>query len=133
MKALLEVVCVALGGALGASLRYGVARGALALWPGHRLSLPMSTLAVNVAGCLMVGLVLPVLLAREHAGGTHHVRLFVVVGLLGALTTFSTFGAETLAFWRDGKPAVALASVALHLLLGLMAVAAGAWLGQRWA
>lgn len=131
MRVLLDIAAVALGGAIGASTRYGVGRAAMAMLREHPLALPAATLAVNVAGCLAIGLVLPWLLSREADGAAHHLRLLVVVGVLGAFTTYSTFGIETFALWREGKIGVALAYVAMHLLFGLAAVAVGAMLGER--
>ncbi len=127
----MDIAAIALGGALGASTRYGVARTALVLLKEHPLALPAATLAVNVAGCLAIGMVLPWLLAREEDGAAHHMRLLVVVGALGAFTTYSTFGVETLTLWREGKIGVALAYVAMHLVFGFAAVALGAMLGER--
>lgn len=131
MRLLLDIAAVALGGALGASARYGVARAALTMLREHPLVLPAATLAVNVAGCLAVGLVLPWLLARESDDAPHHLRLLVVVGAMGAFTTYSTFGVETLMLWREGKAGVALAYVAMHLGFGFAAVAVGAMVGER--
>lgn len=128
---LLDIAAVALGGALGASARYGVGRAAMAMLREHPLALPAATLAINAAGCLAIGLVLPWLLSREEAGAAHHLRLLVVVGVLGAFTTYSAFGFETFALWREGKLGVALGYVALHLVLGFAAVAVGAMVGER--
>jgi CrcB protein len=131
VKVLLDIAAIALGGALGASTRYGVARSSVALLKDHSLALPAATLAVNVAGCFVVGLVLPWLFAREADGATHHARLLVVVGALGAFTTYSTFGVETLTLWREGRVGVALAYVAMHLVFGFAAVAVGAMIGEK--
>lgn len=128
---LIDIAAIALGGAVGASSRYGVARTSVALLKDHPIALPAATLAINVVGCFAVGLVLPWLLAREADGAGHHARLLVVVGAIGAFTTYSTFGVDTLTLWREGKPGVALAYVAMHLVLGLAAVAVGAMIGER--
>lgn len=131
MRVLLDIAAVALGGALGASMRYGAGRVLLASLKEHPLALPIATLLVNVVGCLAIGMVLPWLLAREADGAAQHSRLLVVVGVLGAFTTYSTFGLETVTLWREGKAGIAFGYVALHLVLGLGAVAFGAWLGQK--
>ena len=120
-----------MGGALGASARYGVARGMRGWLQEHPLALPAATLLVNVVGCLAIGVVLPWLLAREAEGASHHVRLLVAVGALGAFTTYSTFGVETFVLWRDGRWGLAIGSVALHLALGLGAVMLGLRIGER--
>ena len=131
MRWLLDIGVVALGGALGASARYGVAQGVGFWLKAHPLALPAATLLVNVLGCLAIGLVLPWLVAREADGSTHHVRLLVAVGVLGAFTTYSAFGFEAFALWRDGRAGVALAIVGLHLVLGFAAVAVGVLIGER--
>ena len=84
---------------------------------------PFGTLGVNVLGCLVIGLL----------GGwadnlemfTPSARLFLLLGVLGGFTTFSTFGYETMALARDRETVAALANVSLHIVLGL----AGVWLG----
>lgn len=123
---------VALGGALGAMARYGVGRGLVGALQGHTLALPAATLLVNVVGCLAIGVLLPWLLMRESDGAAAHARLLLVVGVLGSLTTYSTYGYEVLTLWREGRMTLAMATVALHLTLGLGAVAVGVWAGQRW-
>jgi CrcB protein len=78
---------------------------------------------VNVAGCLLIG-------AAAAAADTRQLlspeaRLFLMVGVLGGFTTFSTFGYETLALARDGEALRAAANVITHVVLGLAAVWAG--------
>jgi len=97
----------------------------------HPIALPTATLLVNVLGCLVVGLALPWLLAREADSATHHARLLVVIGVLGAFTTYSTFGVETFELWRSGRWGLSLGYVACHLVLGLAAVGAGVWVSER--
>ena len=109
-------LAVALGGALGASARYGAG---LAFGFGMR-----STLVVNLIGAFVVGLVYPALSAR---GGLP--ALFLLTGVLGSLTTFSAFTLEATGAGRDplmGGFAYALLSVAAGLLLakGGLALAA---------
>ena len=114
-------VLVALGGAVGALARYGIG-----VRVGPR-SFPWATLAVNLTGCLLLGLVL---------GGVGPVRwsasttTAVAVGALGAYTTFSTFGFETFTLLRDERLAAAAAYVALSLGGGVAATAAG-WAAGR--
>jgi len=118
------LLLVATGGAAGSVLRYlaGLAAKSIA----GDSAFPWGTLVVNVLGCAAIGAVLDWLPSRgEHA---EQWRCLLVVGVLGGFTTFSAFGAETLALWRAGQPALALANVAAQLLLGVAAVAGGAWL-----
>ncbi len=121
---MINVLWVALGGALGASARYAAS---LALQrPGS--ALPLATLAVNALGCLLAGACMS--WSERHALAPS-LRLFLLTGALGGFTTFSAFGVETLALQRSGRPGLALANVALQLLVGLGAVAAGWRLGSR--
>jgi CrcB protein len=114
------VVLVLLGGALGAPLRYLVD---LLVQSRHDSVLPWGTLSVNVVGSLLLGM-LAALVVRADAptwlltlGGT---------GLCGALTTFSTFGFETIRLVEGGSWLEALTNVGLSLTLG-MAACLGGW------
>ena len=111
---------VALGGALGSALRYGVSLAAVRWLPGR--SWPWATFAVNVVGCLAIGWVLAGVRAQ---GLSESVRLFVAVGILGGLTTFSTFGAETFSMLESGRWGLAAAYAGASVLAGLVAVWAG--------
>jgi CrcB protein len=82
-------------------------------------------LLVNVVGCLVVGAVTGVLRARP--GVPDGVRLFLVVGVCGGLTTFSTWMVTDVLLVRDGASATALADVLVSLIAGIFAV----WLGFR--
>lgn len=122
-----HLLLVGLGGFAGASCRYLVVSAAQRWFP--LAVLPWGTLAVNVAGCALIGLLAAFAEARAVLGdGT---RLLLFTGLLGGFTTFSAFSLETLHLWRDGHASTAALHVGLHLLLCLGAVAAGDGLG-RW-
>lgn len=115
---------VGLGGFAGAVLRFLGLALAKRLAPGSPY--PWGTLAVNVLGCLAIGY----LVGRLEAGArlSAEGRAFLIAGVLGSFTTFSTFGHETVLLARDGPPLAALGNVALHLLLGVGAVlVGGAW------
>ena len=109
-----EALLVAAGGAAGALARWGLAL-ATARWAAG--GLPVATWAANLAGCFLIGLALP--LAGDR------VRLGLVVGFLGAFTTFSTYSADTLALWAEGRAALAVANAVGSVALGLAAVALG--------
>jgi CrcB protein len=115
-----ELVVIGAGGALGAVGRYG-----LSLWIGRRLGegFPYGTLIVNVLGCLALGALLSYVESAQ--GFSPRLRLFLATGVLGAFTTFSTFGYETVALARDGHWSSALTNVALNVVVGLAAVVAG--------
>jgi fluoride exporter len=115
------LLAVALGGALGAPARYGLAQ----LAPTEAGGFPWATLITNVTGSFALGLVLTLVLERFPP--TRHLRPFVATGFLGAYTTYSTFAVETDLLVKDGHIAVALAYVATSVLAGLVAVWAGIW------
>ncbi len=114
-----EMLFIAAGGALGAVVRYGAGAGTEALF-GARF--PAGTLLVNVAGCFIIGL-LAVPLIPEAA--MRPARLGLIVGFLGALTTFSAFGIETVELYRQRGGSAALINVTANILLGLGAVVLG--------
>ena len=116
---------VLLGGAVGSALRYGVS-----LMMGAKLGpdFPYGTLTVNVAGCLLIGL-LGVLLAGPW-WGREEVRLAILVGGLGGFTTFSSFGADALGLIGQGRWTAALVYVSITNIAGLIAVWAGDRLGR---
>ena len=113
---------VALGGGIGAGCRHLVNVGALRLFgPGF----PVGTLAVNVVGSLLMGL-LAGWLALKGSGGSG-LRLFLGTGVLGGFTTFSAFSLDAVLLWERGAAAGAalyvLASVVLSILALLLGLA----------
>jgi CrcB protein len=108
------------GGGLGAILRF-----ALALWVDQRaqVEFPWGTLAVNVTGCFVIGLLAT--LADEHRLLTPALRLFLVAGVLGGFTTFSTFGLETVRLLEQGLGYLAMLNAFGSLGASLVAVVAG--------
>jgi CrcB protein len=119
---LTKLLLIAGGGAVGAVGRYYLAGWTQALARG---TFPIGTLAVNVLGCLLIGML------GAFFGGPHLVRqeyrLLLMVGLLGGFTTFSTFGLETVTLINEGQFGQAGLNVLLSNGLGLLAV----WLGYR--
>jgi CrcB protein len=114
------LLLVGLGGFVGSIGRY-----VLSGWV-HRLmpyaAFPWGTLAVNVSGCFLIGLFSGLADSRQLWGP--ELRLFVMLGVLGGFTTFSSFAYETAALARDADLLRALANVALQVVIGL----AAAWL-----
>ena len=113
---------VMLGGALGAALRYLVGDWLLQRAAG---GLPWGTLAVNLAGAFAAGLLFALLEARGPAAT--HWRAFLLVGVLGAMTTFSALMLESLLLSRAGRLPASLGYLAISLAGGLLLV----WLGAR--
>ena len=119
-------LAVGLGGFAGALARYAVS-GWMHRWYGGFF--PLGTLTVNVAGCLIMGFVMTLVELSEW--GTPQLRLLVVTGFLGSLTTFSTFGYEMFELVRQGKSTLALVSLATNVLLGVGGVLAGRMLAME--
>jgi len=107
---------VIIAGALGAVLRYLVARAF-----ASRAGFPWAVLIVNVVGSAIGGAVLGLAVVGGVDAG---IRLILLTGLCGGLTTFSTFSVETIQYLTEGKWRVALGSVAANLVLGVGAAAA---------
>jgi len=120
-----QVLIVGLGGFVGAVLRYGLS-GLV-----HRYTssgFPFGTLLVNVVGCLAIGAVMSLVECRQlFAPNT---RLFLTIGLLGSLTTFSTLGYETFELLRDKELYLALSNVGMNFFVGMAAVMAG-WVAAK--
>lgn len=109
----------ALGGALGALARWGVAEAV----PGSPAGWPWATLLVNLTGCLMLGVLLGALLPRFPR--SRWLRPFLGVGVLGGFTTYSTFGVDVVLLAEAGRPGVAAAYVLVSVVGGVAAVAGG--------
>lgn len=116
-----NLLLIGVGGALGAMARYWLGGRVQAL--SGSLSFPYGTLAVNLLGCLLIG-VLAALVARGSLPAEWQALL--LVGLLGAFTTFSTFSLEALLLLQGGRIGAGAAYVGGSALLGLLAV----WVGQ---
>lgn len=114
------LIAIAAGGALGAVLRY-LSSTAIYRWLGT--DFPWGTLVVNVAGSLAMGLLSVLLLERSMIEPQW--RAFLMIGLLGAFTTFSTFSMETLNLIHDGQ----LVRAVLNMIASVLLCVLAAWLG----
>ncbi|MGE8212937.1 MAG: fluoride efflux transporter CrcB [Stenotrophomonas sp.] len=117
----LSLLAIGMGAAVGAWLRYG-----LSLWlnPVHG-SLPLGTLAANLLGGYVIGLALAFFASRPEIPPQW--RLFLVTGLLGGLTTFSTFSAEVVDMLQRQQLGWGLLTIGLHLFGSLSMTAFGWW------
>ena len=120
------IAAIAAGGALGALLRSWVSSGVYAL-AGR--GFPWGTLVVNVAGSLVMGFLVVVLMERM-AGGSL-TRAFLLIGLLGAFTTFSTFSMETINLIEAGHIGKALANALFSVVLCVAAAGLGVLMGRQ--
>jgi CrcB protein len=116
-----QLVLVGLGGFIGSASRY-----ALAGW-SHRLLpatvFPLGTLAVNVVGCFAIGALGGLMEIRQVVGPG--ARLFIMIGILGGFTTYSTFAYETLGLLHAAAIGKSILNICLHVALGLAAAWAG--------
>jgi len=117
-----KLLLVGAGGFIGAILRY--TGGGLVQRVSEGSLFPYGTAAVNLLGCVAIGLVAGL---TEYRGMfSPDTRAFVMIGLLGGFTTFSTFGYETYELLRSGQMTAAGANVLLQVVVGLV----GVWLGH---
>lgn len=116
-----KILLVGLGGFIGSVLRYLASGFVHSTFKAT--SFPVGTALVNLTGCLIIGLLGG--WTQQLQSFNPNARLFLFLGLLGAFTTFSAFGYETMALVRDGELLLAFANVGTHLLLGCGAVFLG--------
>ena len=122
-----RTLLVGTGGFLGAVARYTVG-GLVYRWLPP--TFPYATLLINVTGCLVIGFL--AVLGEERFLIGPRGRLFWMVGVLGGYTTFSTFGHETATLLREASYLPAALNAVGHLLIGVLAVFAGAALARAW-
>ena len=114
---IIHIFAVALGGAIGASLRYYLS----SLFGSHGI------LVINILGCFALGMLVSLFALKISVSQT--TNLFLTVGILGGFTTFSAFGYETFAMLREAEYLRAILNAGVQVLLGLALV----WLGYNLA
>ena len=121
---MLKLIAVMLGGALGAATRYWVGAQSLRLVDSDFL---WGTLVVNLIGAFLLG----VLFVSAEKNLLHtNLQSFLMTGFMGALTTFSTFTLENMVLHESGKTSIAIVYLLVSIILGLLAVFAGAALAR---
>ncbi|MDR3344283.1 MAG: fluoride efflux transporter CrcB [Oscillospiraceae bacterium] len=116
---MIEFLIVGLGGFIGACLRFAITK-----LTGHfSLASPLSTLISNVAAGLVIGFILG--LEQQSIAINTKTKLFLTTGLLGGLSTFSTFSLETVKLFQDDKFFFAACNIALNVALSLFGVLGG--------
>jgi CrcB protein len=123
---IMKVLMVMAGGSIGALSRYAISLWAAKLF-GTRF--PWGTLTVNLSGCFLIGLAFA-LAERGLSIMNPTIRLFFMTGFLGALTTFSAFGIETVNSMRAGTHLVTVANILSNNLIGGAMVFLGMWMGR---
>lgn len=120
MSPLLNIAIVALGGALGSSLRYSVELiDIIATQKG------LGTILVNVLGCFIIGISYSLF---ANLNCTQQWRLLLMVGILGGFTTFSTYALDFVSMLKDGETIKAIAYILATNILGILAVVLGIYL-----
>jgi CrcB protein len=122
-----KIIFVGAGGALGAMMRFVISDLGKKLFPAF--TLPVGTLLVNVIGCLLIGFLGG--LAETRNIFSEEIRAFLIVGILGGLTTFSALGFESFMMMRDGELLRSFANVGIQLMFGLFAVWVGFWISTN--
>jgi CrcB protein len=111
---MLTLISVAAGGAIGAALRYGVNIASVGLWG---LSFPIATIIVNVFGSLVLGILTG--LFTHYGDPSPEMRGFIVTGMLGAFTTFSTFSFDSVTLFESGDYGTLFFYILASVFLGI--------------
>lgn len=125
MENLTKFLSVALGGALGAAARYALNL----LFSNVLHPFPLATFFINITGSFLIGFLFFYL--SETIQVNENLRLAILIGFLGAYTTFSTFEFETFTLMREKQLTTAILYVSLSFAIGLIGVLAGVWLGKK--
>jgi len=123
---MVKIIYVGIGGFIGASLRYLVS---ITVPKYIKTVFPLSTLLVNMAGAVLIGLIMQ--LSIRFSFISPNMKLFLVTGILGGLTTFSTFSYETITLYQSGKYILFLSNIILNLGLSLSGVILGTLIGHK--
>jgi len=119
---MLQIILIGFGGAIGALSRYTLSN---LISKSFQTNFPLGTLGVNLIGCFLIGIIWQF---SEHYSIEKNLRLFFFLGLLGAFTTFSTFGLESLHLFKDGYMKSALLNIFLNNILGIVLVLLGIYI-----
>jgi CrcB protein len=117
-----QLVLVAVGGGVGASIRQLVNMASLKLLGPN---FPWATMLINISGSLAMGVFIELLARRSQ--GSNELRLFVATGVLGGFTTFSAFSLDFATLWERGDTGQATAYAAASVIVSLLALFAGLW------
>jgi len=116
-----KIFLVGIGGFIGSSLRYILS--GIAQKISNQSFFPIGTLTVNLIGCFVIGFLAG--LSENRQLFSESIRAFVFIGILGGLTTFSTFGYESFSFLRDGQFLSTVINISVHIFIGIFFV----WFG----
>lgn len=116
-----SLLCIGVGGGIGSIFRY-----LISVFVGRHIPIvfPLGTLLVNISGCFLIGVFYS--LANRYTGFTPEWRLFLITGICGGFTTFSTYSYDGLALLKQGANFSFLLYIIGSVVLGLLATFAGA-------
>jgi fluoride exporter len=118
---------IGLGGGIGSIFRYAVQ-----VFAGRHLTanFPLGTLLVNISGCLLIGILYS--LFTRYTAFSVEWRLFLITGICGGYTTFSSFSLESVSLFKQGNYAYFILYASLSFVLGLLATVGGITLARYW-
>jgi CrcB protein len=123
-RSLMNLIYVAIGGAIGSVMRY-LMQNLIGHLTG--MAFPYGTLIVNISGSVLMGVFIGWLTARTSLTNAHDIRLFVAVGILGGYTTFSSFSLDAIVLMEEGK----WMAMAMYVLSSVLLSLGGLLLGLR--
>jgi CrcB protein len=129
MQLLTQYLIIGLGGALGSMLRFGLGGWIDSGAQKSGVIFPWGTIIVNITGCFIIGFIYSISASEGRLMLSSLTRQFIMIGILGGYTTFSSFSLQTLLLAQDGQWWDAAANVALSVVLCLV----GVWLGTVFA
>jgi len=129
MQLLTQYLVIGLGGALGSMLRFGLGSWIDSGAAKGNVIFPWGTIVVNIPGCLVIGFIAAISAGEGRIILSSLTRQFIMIGILGGYTTFSSFSLQTLLLAQDGQWWGATANVVLSVVLCLV----GVWLGATLA
>lgn len=109
-----KIIYVGIGGFIGASIRYVITKQSANLFNS---SIPLGTLIVNVVGGFLIGMIMELSVSTDFI--SPNLKLFLTTGIMGGLTTFSTFSYETIRLINDGRYLLGFSNIFLNLFLSL--------------
>lgn len=109
-----RVIYVGIGGGIGAVIRYFITKQSAGLF---NCNIPLGTLIVNVLGGFLIGMIMELSVSTDFI--SPNLKLFLTTGIMGGLTTFSTFSYETITLMNDGRYLLGFSNIFLNLFLSL--------------
>lgn len=122
---MINLLYISLGGALGAIARYSLSLGLAS----KSLSFPTATLCTNIIGCFLMGVITEIFTLKANLPS--ELKLLIATGFLGAFTTFSTFGLESVSLINKAEFGKCLVYMSSSVIFGVSAILAASWLTRN--